>query len=193
MLGHVVTRDGISTDPEKVSIIKEWPIPANATQLKAFLGTAGYYHQFVLNYAQLACPLYRAEQKGNNLTWTAECEEAFWKIKRHLSTAPILAFPQLDVLFILDTDASDGGLGAVLSQVQGGQECVIAYAARALSKAYSITRKELLALVWGLEHFETYLYGRRFLARTDHDALCWLRNFKSPRGQVARWLERLSD
>ena len=196
VLGHVVSQEGISTDPKKVHIIKEWPIPANATQLKAFLGTAGYYRQFVPNYAQIAFPLYRAEQKGDNLTWTAECEEAFRKIKRHLSNAPILAFPRLDVPFILDTDASDSGLGAVLSQVQDGQERVIAYAARALSKAeknYSTTRKELLALVWGSEHFETYLCGRRFLARTDHNALRWLRNFKNPRGQVARWLERLSD
>ena len=196
-LNLVTKRDyGMSKDPEKVRIINEWPVPANATQLKAFLGTADYYRQFIPYYAQIACPLYRAEQKGDNLTWTAECEEAFWKIKRHLSNAPILAFPQLDVPFILDTDASDCGLGAVLSQVQDGQERVIAYAARALSKAernYSTTRKERLALVWGSEHFETYLYGRRFLARTDHNALCWLRNFKSPRGQVARWLERLSD
>ena len=98
--------------------------------------------------------------------------------------------------FILDTDASDRGLGAVLSQVQVGKERVIAYAARALSKAErnnSTTRKELLALVWGAEHFETYLFVRRFLARTDHSALQWLKNFKNPRGQVARWLERLSD
>ena len=196
VLGQEVTREGIFTDPEKVRIIKEWPIPASATQLKAFLGTAGYYRQFVPNYAQISCPLYRAEQKGINLTWTAECEEAFRKIKGHLSNAPILAFPRLDVPFILDTDAIDSGLGAVLSQVQDGREHAIAYAARALSKAernYSTTRKELLALVWGSEHFETYLYGKRFLARTDHNALRWLRNFKSPRGQVARWLERLSD
>ena len=102
----------------------------------------------------------------------------------------------MDEPFILDTDASDRGLGAVLSQVQGGNERVIAYAARALSKAegnYSTTRKELVTLVWGAEHFETYLNGRRFLARTDHSALQWLQNFKNPRGQVARWLERLSD
>ena len=134
--------DSKGHNPEKVRIIKEWPIPANATQLKAFLGTAGYYCQFVPNYAQIACPLCRAEQKGDNLTWTAECEEAFRKIKRHLSHTPILAFPPLDVPFILDTDASDSGLGAVLLQVQDGQERIIAYVARALSKAernYSTT------------------------------------------------------
>ena len=147
-------------------------------------------------YAQIASPLHRACQKGDRFRWTAECEEAFQDIKHRLSSAPILAFPQLDVPFILDSDASDSGLGAVLSQVQCGKERVIAYAARALSKAernYSTTRKELLALVWGTEHFETFLYGRRFRVRTDHSALQWLQNFKNPRGQVARWLERLSD
>ena len=196
VLGHVVTRDGISTDPEKVRVIKEWPVPEDESQLKAFLGTASYYRQFVPNYAAIAAPLHRASQKGERFRWTVQCEEAFASIKRKLTNAPILAFPQLDEPFILDTDASDKGLGAVLSQVQGGNERVIAYAARALSKAegnYSTTRKELLALVWGAEHFETYLYGRRFLARTDHSALQWLQNFKNPRGQVARWLERLSD
>ena len=196
VLDHVVTCDGISTDPEKVRVIKEWPVPENESQLKAFLGTAGYYREFVPNYAHIASPLHSASQKGDRFRWSAECEEAFQAIKRKLMNAPILAFPQLDVPFVLDTDASDSGLGAVLSQVQGGKERVIAYAARALSKAernYSTTRKELLALVWGAEHFETYLYGRRFLARTDHSALQWLKNFKNPRGQVARWLERLSD
>ena len=196
VLGHVVTRDGISTDPEKVRVIKEWPVPEDESQLKAFLGTASCYRQFLPNYAGIAAPLHSASQKGERFRWTTQCEEAFGSIKRTLMNAPILAFPQLDEPFILDTDASDRGLGAVLSQVQVGKERVIAYAARALSKAernYSTTRKELLALVWGTEHFETYLYGRRFLARTDHSALQWLKNFKNPRGQVARWLERLSD
>ena len=196
VLGHVVTQDGISTDPEKVKVISEWPVPENESQLKAFMGTAGYYREFVPSYADIAAPLHSASQKGERFRWTAECEEAFLNIKRKLMNAPILAFPRLDVPFILDTDPCDRGLGAVLSQVQDGKERVIAYAARALSKAernYSTTRKELLALVWGSEHFETYLYGRRFLARTDHSALQWLKNFKSPRGQVARWLERLSN
>ena len=154
------------------------------------------------NYADIAAPLHSASQKGERFKWTTQREEAFGSIKWKLMNAPILAFPQLDELFILDTrctyaqDASDRGLGVVLSQVQVGKERVIAYAAQALSKAernYSTTRKELLALVWGTEHFETYLYGRRFLARTDHSALQWLKNFKNPRGLVDRWLERLSD
>ena len=98
------------------------------------------------------------------------------------------------VPFILDSDASDSRLGAVLSQVQGGRERVIAYAARSLSKAernYNTLRNELLALRWATENFETFLYGQHFLARTDHSALPWLENLKNPRSQVARWLERL--
>ena len=196
LLGHVVSGEGISTDPEKIRVIKEWWVPADESQLRAFLGTAGYYRQFVPNYAHIASPLHRACQKGDHFRWTAECQEAFLHIKNKLTNAPILAFPQLDVPFILDNDVSDRGLEAVLSQVQCGKERVIVYAARALSKAernYSTTRKELLALVWGTERFETFLYGRRFLVRTDHSALQWLRNFKNPRGQVARWLERLDD
>ena len=152
VLGHVVTRDGISTDPEKVRVIKEWPVLEDESQLKAFLGTASYYRQFVPNYATIAAPLHRASQKGERFRWTVQCEEAFASIKRKLTNAPILAFPQLDEPFILDTDASDRGLGAVLSQVQGGNERVIAYAAGALSNAegnYSTTRKELVTLVWG--------------------------------------------
>ena len=196
MLDHVVTRDGICTDQEKVRVIKEWPVPEDESQLKAFLRTASYYRQFVPHYAAIAAPLHSASQKSERFRWTVQCEEAFASIKRKMTNAPTLVFPQLDEPFILDTDASDKGLGAVLHQVRGGNERVIAYATRAPSKAernYSMTRKELLALVWGTDHFEKYLYGRRFLARTAQSALQWLQNFKNPRGQVARWLERLSD
>ena len=165
VLSHVVSREGISTDPEKIRVIKELPEPVDESQLRAFLGMAGYYREFVPNYAHIASPLHRACQKGDHFKWTAECEEAFRDIKHRLWSAPILAFPQLDVPFILDSDASDSGLGAVLFQVQCGKERVIAYAVRALLKAkwnYSTTRKELLALVWGTEHFETFLYGDVF-------------------------------
>ena len=98
--------------------------------------------------------------------------------------------------FIVDTDASDTGMGADLSQIQDGKERVIAYAAKSFTKPqrnYSTTRKELLALVWGIEHFEPYLLGRSFKARTDHNALKWLHSFKEPKGQVARWIERLAE
>ena len=90
MLAHVVLREGISTDPEKVRVIKESLVPVDEGQLRAFLGTAGYYREFVSNYAHIASPLHRACQKGNRFRWTAECEEVFLDIKRKLSNALIL-------------------------------------------------------------------------------------------------------
>ena len=112
-----------------------------------------------------------------------------------LVTAPILAHPDFTKPFILDTDASNHAIGAVLSQKVGDREKVIAYASRTLSKSerkYCVTRKELLALVYFVKYFRHYLYGQKFTARTDHASLRWLTNFKNPEGQVARWLEVLS-
>ena len=117
-------------------------------------------------------------------------------LKEYLISAPVLHFPSFDLPFVLDTDASNAGLGAVLSQNVHGTECVVAYASRVLTKSersYCATRKELLALVWAVQHFRPYLSGRPFTVRTDHNSLKWLQNFKDAEGQVARWLEKLSE
>ena len=111
-------------------------------------------------------------------------------------SAPILTFPDYSKQFILDTDASDTGIGGVFSQVQDGEERVVAYASRSLSKAerrYCVTRKELLAVVHFTKHFRPYLLGHHFVLRTDHSSLTWLQNFKEPEGQLARWLEKLQE
>ncbi|VDH91703.1 Hypothetical predicted protein [Mytilus galloprovincialis] len=115
---------------------------------------------------------------------------------RRLTTAPILAFPRSDCEFIVDTDASDFGIGAVLSQIQNEKEVVIAYSSRTLSKSernYCTTRKELLALVFFIKQYRHYLYGKKFRARTDHKALKWLFSMKEPEGQTARWITQLSE
>ena len=107
-----------------------------------------------------------------------------------------MAYPQFDKEFILDTDASDSAIGSVLSQRHEDGEHVIAYGNRSLTKAekkYSVNRKELLPLVFFMKYFRYYLYGRHFIARTDHSALQWIRSFKEPEGQVARWLEELDS
>ena len=117
-------------------------------------------------------------------------------MKQHLTTAPILIYPDFSRPFILDTDASNDGIGAVLSQEYDGGEHVVAYASRTLSiseQKYSVTRKELLALVAFTQHFCTYLLGQPFKLRTDHGSLSWLCNFKDPTGQLARWLEQLQE
>ena len=125
-----------------------------------------------------------------------ECQQAFDTIKKKL-VSPVLAFPDYTKEFILDTDASDTGIGFVLSQVQDdGSERVVAYASRLLSKAerrYSVTHRELLAVVIFISHFRQYLLGQSFLLRTDHNSLAWLQNYRNPEGQLARWLERLEE
>ena len=195
-LGHVLSENGVETDPEKISCIKNWPVPTNVEELRRFLGIATYYRRFVHQFARIAAPLHHLTNKGSAFYWSQECNDAFSTLKQKLSSAPVLCFPQFDREFIVDTDASDTGLGAVLSQVIEDEERVVAYASRTLTKAerqYATTRKEMLALVWALKHLRPYLYGRKFTARTDHKSLAWLQSFKHPEGQVARWLQTLAE
>jgi len=129
--------------------------------------------------------------------WTADFQEAFEKLRQQLLSPPILPFPDYQKPFILDTDVSNLGIGVVLLQVQDdGCEQVITYGSRVLSKAerrYCMTRCELLAVVYFLQHFWPYLLGRHFTLRSDHGSLTWLRNFKEPKEQLARWLEKLQE
>ena len=195
-LGHVVSEKGVETDPNKVVCVQEWSNPTNVKELRQFLGMASYYRRFIKGFAQKASQLHKLTEKGKTWNWTQECGEAFSKLKQALVSAPILAFPNFEHDFILDTDASADGLGAVLSQQFVEGQRVIAYASRTLTKAerqYCTTRREMLALVWGIRQFRPYLYGRTFNARTDHNSLRRLQNFREPEGQVARWLEILSE
>ena len=196
-LGHIVSAEGVQADPSKTEKIAQWPTPTSIWEVQQFLGLANYYRRFVKDFAAIAKPLHRLTEKTAKFEWTNECQTAFEEIRRRLVTAPILAFPDYERAFILDTDASDIGIGAVLSQVQeDGSERVIAYVSRVLTKPeqrYCVTRRELLAVVTFVQHFRPYLLGRHFLLRTDHGSLTWLSNFKEPEGQLARWLEQLQE
>lgn len=194
-LGHIISKDGISTDPEKVRAVAEWPVPATVTELRSFLGLCSYYRRVIQNFAAVAKPLHRLTEKGRKFLWNKEAQEAFEVLRNKLITAPILALPDITKPFVLDTDASNEAIGAVLSQNIDGTERVIAYASRTLTKSerkYCVTRKELLAVVHFVKHYRHYLYGKRFLLRTDHGSLKWLLRFKNPEGQLARWLEVIS-
>ncbi|UYV84759.1 K02A2.6-like [Cordylochernes scorpioides] len=128
--------------------------------------------------------------------WNEECEKIFRALKRSFCFSPIFVYPQPRANFILDTDTSNLGIGAVLFQVEDGDKRVVEFFSRVLAKAernYCATRKELLAIIKAVEHFHTYLYGQNFLIRTDHAALTWLLRMKNPEGQVARWLEKLQQ
>jgi len=144
----------------------------------------------------VAQPLNRLTAKGVRWQWTQEEQQAFDHLKQRLMEAPILAYPDLAKEYILDTDASDHSVGAVLSQVQGGSKVVVAYYSKTLAAAeknYCTTRKELLAVVKAVKHFWPYLYGRTFRLRTDHASLIWLCKRVEPSSQVARWLEILAE
>ena len=195
-LGHIVSRQGVTTDVDKTSKVSNWSTPTTISEVQKFLGLASYYRRFVKNYATIASPLHKLTERGRQFHWTSECAAAFASLKQRLINASILAFPDFTQPFLVDTDASHSGIGAVLSQIVDGKEKVIAYASRTLSKAerkYCVTRKELLAMVTFIRHFRPYLLGRHFTLRTDHSALKWLQTLKEPEGQLARWLEQLQE
>ena len=117
-LGHVVSEDGIAMQDEKISAIRDWPPCRNVTEMRAFMGLSGYYRRFVKDFSLIATPLYNLMKKGVEFVWMKECQEAFDELKLKLMTGPILALPKNEGMYVLDTDASDFGLGAVLSQQQ---------------------------------------------------------------------------
>lgn len=195
-LGHVVSEGGVTTDPEKISAVRNWPVPRTKKQVRSFLGFCSYYRKFVKGFSLIAKPLFSLTENLAKFVWTEQCESAFQRLKKCLMSSPILSFPRNEGQFLLDTDASNHGIGAVLSQIQDGSEKVIAYYSRVLGKSernYCVTRRELLAIIDSLKSFHHYLYGRKFVIRTDHISLRWLMSFKNLEGQMARWLERIQQ
>ena len=166
-LGHVFSTEGISTDPNKTNVVASWPTPTCCKDVQKFLGLANYYRRFVPRFAAIAKPLHRLTEKTAKFKWSHQCEQAFKELKQRLTSAPILTLPDFSKQFVLDTDASDVGIGGVLSQKKAdGSECVIGYASRVLSKPeqrYCVTRKELLAAVSFIKHFRPYLLGKQFI------------------------------
>ena len=195
-LGSIVSKEGISPDPDKVRTVEEWPVPKNLTETRAFVALASYYRRHIKNFAEVARPLHELTRKGKRFLWETRQQEAFDRLKKLLTTAPVVAAPRDGGGFTLDTDASDEALGAVLQQEQDGKVAVISYASRALlatERSYNTTRKELLGIVYGLKHFRHYLLGNSFLLRTDHSALTSLLKAPEPVGQQARWLDLIAE
>ena len=189
-LGFLVNENGLQTDPDKIDPILKYPVPRNIKDLRRFLGLASWYRRFIPNYATLATPLTKLLKKTQSWIWHAEQQSAYEEIKLCLSDAPVLACPDFEIPFVLQTDASNTGLGAVLTQTVRDEEHVISYASRTLSEAeikYSTTEKECLAIVWAIQKYRPYLEGYKFTVVTDHSSLRWLHNLKNPTGRLARW------
>ena len=195
-LGHIVGRAGLECDLNKLSAVANWIPPSTIKGVREFLGFTGYYRRFVPDYSTVAQPLVRLLGKDCKFKWTDACQDAFKALRALLIKSPVLAFPKEDLPYIVDTDASDYGIGGVLSQCIEGTEHVIAYYRKGLNPAqqkYCTTRRELLAVVATLDHFKGYVWGPKFLVRTDHAALVWLKNPKNIQGMLARWLAKLQQ
>ncbi|KAM8714816.1 hypothetical protein ACLKA7_001219 [Drosophila subpalustris] len=195
-LGHVISGEGIHTDPDKIAAVRELQPPTTCRELRRCLGIASWYRRFVPNFADIVQPMSLLLKKGQKWDWKPEQQAAFEELKARLTEAPVLACPDFSEKFVLQTDASDCGLGAVLTQQHQGAERVIAYVSRRLVKAeenYSATEKECLAIVWAIRKLRCYLEGYRFDVVTDHLALKWLNSIDNPTGRIARWALELQQ
>ena len=196
-LGHIITQDGVKPCPDKIKAVKEFPVPKTVRNVQQFLGLANYYRRFIEKFSFIAKPLFdllRKENKGIN--WTKIEQEAFDKLKDALCKAPVLQYPDFNKKFIITTDASGYGVGAILSQGEIGEDRPIAFASRVLTDAerkWDTTDKEALAILYAVEQFRPYIYGSKFLLCTDHKALTWIKTKKDPNGRVTRWRLKLSE
>lgn len=198
-LGHVITPNGIKPDPDLVEAVTKFPQPKKVKDVQSFLGLTGYYRRFIKDYARIAEPLLEqlrnAQRTNHHINWSQKCTDAFEVLKKKLTNAPIMDTPNFEQPFILELDACEYGLGAVLNQEFDGKKFVIAYASRTLSSAerkYSATEREALAIVWATKHFRPYLEGNRIFIRSDCRALEWMRTAKDVTGRLARWAMKLS-
>lgn len=195
-LGHVVTPDGVKPNPDKIKVIKNYPIPKTQKQIKAFLGLLGYYRKFISDFAKLTKPLTECLRKDKIIKIDSKYLECFESCKNILCNDPLLQYPDFTKPFNLTTDASNVAIGAVLSQGCIGSDKPICYASRTLSKSeqnYSTIEKELLAIVWATKYFRPYLYGRKFKIITDHKPLTWLFSLKEPNSKLVRWRLKLEE
>jgi hypothetical protein len=197
LLGHIVGRNGIKTDPEKIEKVKNYPRPTNLRELRGAIGLFTYYRKFVPEFAKLARPLHELSKKDIRFIWGERQEEAFESLKKKLTEAPILGNPDFTKPFELTTDASIEGLGIILSQRdEENKEKVIAYGSRSLKPSernYATTELEMLAVYWGINHFVKYLMIKPFKVLTDHSALKALQNTIKPVGRRARWIMDLQQ
>lgn len=194
-LGHVISSEGIMPDPAKISTVQNYPRPTNTDEVKRFVAFTNYYRKFLPKFAEIAHPLNKLTRKGVPFEWNTKCEQSFETLKQRLASPPILQYPDFSDQnrFIVQTDASNNAIGAILSN---GNGLPIAYASRSLNKGeknYPVIEKELLAIVWAVKYFRPYLYGRPFKILTDHKPLVYLFNMKDPSSRLMKFRMTLEE
>ena len=195
-LGYKVTPHGLEPEPKLMEAISKLPPPINVAKVRSFLGLVGYYRRFVKRFSDKAAPLNMLLRKDQVWKWTPECQSAFETLKGEIAARPVSAYPDFSKPFRLYTDGSNTGLGAILAQKQARKERVICCGSRTLNNAetnYSTTKKECLAVVWGVQVFRPFLVATHFKILTDQYALQWLRSMKSTSAILHRWAAALED
>ncbi|KAJ9177049.1 hypothetical protein P3X46_012303, partial [Hevea brasiliensis] len=191
-LGHIVSADGIRVDPKKIEAVMEWKPPRNTTEVRSFLGLAGYYRRFVKGFSLIAAPMTKLLHKNVRFDWNDKCQTSFEKLKAMLTEAPMLTQPVSGKDFVVYSDASHNGLGCVLMQ----EGKVIAYASRQLrphEQNYPTHDLELAAIIFALKIWRHYLYGEKCYIYTDHKSLKYLPTQKELNLRQRRWIEFLKD
>ncbi|KAL5006251.1 hypothetical protein ScPMuIL_015057, partial [Solemya velum] len=205
-LGHIVSEHGIQTDPEKVSVVENWPAPTCTKSLQRYLGFIGFYRRYIQGFSKIARPLNdllkgsngnKKKRKYTDFVWGHEQQTAFEELKKKLVSAPVLGYADYTLPFELHVDASTSGLGSVLYQRQNGTMRVIAYASRGLSNSernYPAHKLEFLALKWALvEKFHDYLYGQSFTVFTDNNPLTYVLSSAKLDATGHRWLSQIAS
>ena len=196
VLGHVVSERGIEVDQSKIELISKLPTPKTVKHIRSFLGHAGFYRRFIQNFSTIARPLSNLLAKDVVFDWTPECEASFRTLISKLTSAPIIQPPDWNLPFEIMCDASNYAIGAVLGQRREGKPFVVYYASRTLNSAqmnYSTTEKELLAVVFALDKFRSYLIGSPITVFTDHSALKYLLSKKDAKARLIRWILLLQE
>ncbi|KAL0537612.1 hypothetical protein IC582_026595 [Cucumis melo] len=191
-LGHVVSKTGVSVDPAKIEAVTGWTRPSTVSEVRSFLGLAGYYRRFVENFSRIATPLTQLTRNGVPFVWSKACEDSFQTLKQKLVTAPVLTVPDGSGSFVIYSDASKKGLGCVLMQ----QGKVVAYASRQLKsheQNYPTHDLELAAVVFTLKIWRHYLYGEKIQIFMDHKSLKYFFTQKELNMRQRRWLELVKD
>lgn len=191
-LGHILTTEGIYPDPDKVAAIKDFPVPKRAKDIKAFLGLCNFYRKFYKEFSNKSYLLNALLRKGVRWKWGKEESRAFEGLKSLFLQRVMLSYPKMNKIFRLQTDSSDYALGVMCFQILDDDSIgVIGFASRSLRGAelnYTTTEKELLAIIFGLNKFMTFLYGRHFIIQTDHEALTFLKQSKLLNARLTRWV-----
>ena len=195
-VGHRVGEGQLTTQMDKVKRVMNAEVPLNKTQVRSLSGLVGYYRKFVNNFASLTAPLSDLTKNGkpDTVQWSDDLQKRFEEITSQLCNAPVLKLPDFDKDFVLRTDASDTGLGAVLLQKHGEMMFPIAYASKKLAgapKSYDTVEKECMAIVWAIDKFNCYLYGRSFTLQTDHHPLTFLNSAKLTNPRLMCWALKL--